>query len=40
MSGLRRQWTEKLDPTFCRGLTARPVVLAKTCEPGPSCFPP
>jgi len=40
VSGLRRQWTEKLSSTFYRGLTARPVVLAKTYEPGASCFPP
>jgi hypothetical protein len=40
VSGLRRQWSEKLDPTSYRGLTARPVVLAKTYEPGASCFPP
>jgi len=40
VSGLRGQWTEKLNSTFDCGLTARPVVLAKTYEPGVSCFPP
>jgi hypothetical protein len=34
MSSLLRQRTEKLHATFYRGLTARPVVLAKTYEPG------
>jgi hypothetical protein len=34
MSRLCRQWTEKFDASFDRGLTARPVVLAKTYEPG------
>jgi hypothetical protein len=34
MSGLCRQWTEKFEASFDRGLTARPVVLAKTYEPG------
>ena len=34
VSCLRGQRTEKLDPTENRGLTARPVVLAKTYEPG------
>ena len=34
VSCLRGQRTEKLDPTEYRGLTARPVVLAKTYEPG------
>jgi hypothetical protein len=29
-----RQWPEKFDASFDRGLTARPVVLAKTYEPG------
>jgi len=37
VSGLCRQWTEKFDASFDRGLTARPVVLAKTCEPGLPC---
>jgi len=40
VSGLCRQRSEKLRPTFCCRLTARPVVLAKTFEPGASCFPP
>ncbi len=34
MSCLRGQRTEKLDSAEYRGLTARPVVLAKTYEPG------
>jgi hypothetical protein len=38
MPGLRRQ-REKLYSTFYRGLTARPVVLAKTYVPGALCFP-
>jgi hypothetical protein len=36
MSGVCRQWTENFDTSFDRGLTARPVVLAKTYEPGAS----
>jgi hypothetical protein len=37
--GLRRQRSEKSDSSFFyRGLTARPVVLAKTFEPGASSF--
>src|ERR1700693_915426 len=36
MSGLCRQWTESFDASSDRGLTARPVVLAKTYEPGAS----
>jgi hypothetical protein len=36
VSGVRRQWTEKFDAPLNRGLTARPVVLAKTYEPGAS----
>jgi hypothetical protein len=36
MSGVCRQWTESFDASFDRGLTARPVVLAKTYEPGAS----
>jgi hypothetical protein len=36
MSGLRRQWTGKYHAPIDRGLTARPVVLAKTYEPGAS----
>jgi hypothetical protein len=34
---LRRQRTEKFDASYDRGLTARPVVLAKTYAPGASC---
>ena len=34
MSGVRRHGTEELHSTFNRGLTAQPVVLAKTYEPG------
>jgi len=37
MSGLRREWTETFNAPIDRGLTARPVVLAKTYEPGASC---
>ncbi len=37
MSGLCRQWTENFDTSFDRRLTARPVVLVKTYEPGTSC---
>jgi hypothetical protein len=36
VSGVCRQWTENFDTSFDRGLTARPVVLAKTYEPGAS----
>ena len=36
MSGVCRQWTENFDTSFDRGLTARPVVLAKTYELGAS----
>jgi hypothetical protein len=39
VSGLRRQWTEKFDTPIDRGLTARPVVLAKTYEPGRHVLP-
>ena len=39
MSGLRGEWTEKLYPTYYCGLTARPVVLAKTHEPGTVTVP-
>jgi hypothetical protein len=38
MSSMRRH-REKLTSTFYRGLTARPVVLAKTYVPGAVCFP-
>jgi hypothetical protein len=38
VSGLRRHRKEELNPTFYRGLTARPVVLAKTYEPGAVMF--
>jgi hypothetical protein len=38
MSSMRRQ-REKLHSTFYRGLTARPVVLAKTYAPGVVSFP-
>jgi len=34
VSGLCRQWTEKFDASFDRGLTARPVVLRKRTSPG------
>ena len=34
VSSMRRHWKEKLHATFDRGLTARPVVLAKTYSPG------
>jgi hypothetical protein len=37
MSVVRREWTETFDAPIDRGLTARPVVLAKTDEPGASC---
>jgi hypothetical protein len=38
--GMRRHWKKQLSSTFYRGLTARPVVLAKTYEPGAPWFPP
>jgi hypothetical protein len=40
MSGLRWQWPEILNPTFDRGLTARPVVFCETFAPGALHFPP
>ena len=40
MPELRRQRTEKFDASYDRGLTARPVVLAKTYAPGASCSRP
>jgi len=36
VSGLRRHWKKRPGDSFDRGLTARPVVLAKTYEPGAS----
>jgi len=37
VSGLCRQRTEEFSAPPDRGLTARPVVLAKTYEPGAPC---
>jgi hypothetical protein len=39
MSGVRGHWTKKLTSTFYCRLTARPVVLAKTYEPGAVMLP-
>jgi len=39
VSRLRGQWPEAPDLTYDRGLTARPVVLAKRTEPGRLHFP-
>jgi hypothetical protein len=40
VSGLRGKWTEKLNSTYNCGLTARPVVLARTYEPGSITYRP